>query len=71
MKRPLVRLEHPDLPGRVIEVPESGVAMRRASGWTFAPDPPPPDPEDDTEDGEPGPDPKKAAPRRRRKSEEE
>ena len=62
----LVRLEHPDLPGRVIEVPEEGVPFRRAAGWVFAPDPPPPPPEDDPEDDE-----KKATPRRRRKSEEE
>lgn len=63
-----VRLEHPDLPGRVIEVAESGVAMRRAAGWRLAPDPPPVDDQDGEDDD---PDPKKAAPRRRRKSEEE
>lgn len=61
-----VRLCHPDLPDRVIEVPESGVPFRRAAGWVFAPDPPPPPPDDEPDD-----DPEKAAPRRRRKTKEE
>lgn len=65
-----VRLCHPDLPGRVIEVPEEGVPFRRAAGWVPAPDlPPPHEPEDDQPDGD-EPD-VKAAPRRRRKTKEE
>ncbi|MGH3096946.1 MAG: hypothetical protein ACRDMV_13225 [Streptosporangiales bacterium] len=29
----MVRLTHPKLPGREIEVPESGVAHRERAGW--------------------------------------
>lgn len=68
-------LRHPDLPGQVIRVRESGAAMRRAAGWVPAPPPPPPEPEpDETEpdEGEPDrPAPEQATPRRRRKSEKE
>lgn len=71
-----VWLRHPDLPGRIIQVRESGAAMRRAAGWvpTAPPDPEPAAKDEDrpNDDGGTEPEPSvKATPRRRRKSEKE
>lgn len=36
-----VRMEHPDLPGQPITVPESAVPHHAAAGWVEAPEPEP------------------------------
>lgn len=50
-----VRMTHPLLPGRVIEVPDDAVPGHARSGWERAPDPEP-EPEPEPTPTEPGPD---------------
>lgn len=54
-----VRMTHPALPGRVIEVPDDAVPGHARSGWEPAPDP---EPEPDPEPGTPGEEPLPGAP---------
>ncbi|MFL6141574.1 MAG: hypothetical protein ACJ72N_06865 [Labedaea sp.] len=41
LEPPLVRLEHPELPGQHIDVPESAVSIHQNSGWVPAGGEPP------------------------------
>lgn len=70
-----VRMEHPDLPGQPINVPERAVPHYAASGWAEAPEPEPAPRKTPTapaaaEDADPEPAPDRPSRRRTPKEEE-